>query len=54
MFDIYSIENDLMPISDLTNTGGTLGKCLADIKKYSNASDFLKNLSQRAILAHSF
>jgi hypothetical protein len=53
MYDLYSIENDPIPIGDLTNTGGTLGKCLADIKKYSNASDFLKDLSQRAILAHS-
>jgi hypothetical protein len=43
-----------MPIDNLTNTGGTLGKCLVDITKYSTATEFLKDISQRAILAHSF
>jgi hypothetical protein len=40
-------------ISDLTNIGGTIGKCLADIKKYSGISEFLKDLSQRALLTQS-
>lgn len=44
----------MRPINDLTNTGGTLGKCLTDINNYKDASQFLKDISQRAILTHSF
>jgi hypothetical protein len=47
-------SNKMISINDLTNTGGTLGKCLVDINKYTDTSDFLKDISQRAILAHSF
>jgi hypothetical protein len=47
-------NNKMLSIGDLTNTGGTLGKCLTDITKYADTSEFLKDISQRAILAHGF
>mgnify|MGYP006959907199 CR=1 FL=1 len=37
-FNKFLENNSMLPIGDLTNTGGTLGKCLTDINKYSDAS----------------
>ena len=37
-----------------TTVGGVLGRCLADIDKYSSVGDFVFDLSKRSIISGTF
>jgi hypothetical protein len=41
-------------VNNVTTIGGSLGKCLADIKKYDSAGDFMMDLSKGAAISGSF
>ena len=45
---------DCIPLDNVTNLDGVIGRCLYAMKKYYKAADFFQDLSQRAILAKSF
>jgi hypothetical protein len=54
------LRNSPTKLKDITMTdhfstfGGTLGKCLADIKKYESIGDFVFDLSKKSILSGTF
>jgi hypothetical protein len=48
-----SVQNYTV-LSNVSTVGGSLGKCLADINEYENASDFMMDLSKGAAISGSF
>ena len=42
-----------IPLENITNLDGVIGRCLYAMKKYNKAADFFHDISKRAILAKS-